>query len=288
MKKLFVLTIFLILFSCKKESEEVKMLVTSSYGDVYVNEIKNAHIGLILSQGDIIRTENGKVSVQSRDGATVLVKEFSKIRISELNKLSTEVDVTNGSLLIRVNKLGTNSKFNVRTPTAVAGIRGTTFFVYSSKESTIVNSVEGSVAVGKPNTQGMVIEKSSVEVSNSGQRVMSESYIPNIVEVTDIITLVNISPENINGALNGDTKEFENEVNLKTKKAESDAIEIIRSPNFSSSKNSEVIKSVIVLKNGDRIRGNVIYQTRDKVFVISENKQIQEIEKSTVSSIDFL
>ena len=62
MKKLLLLTIFLSLFYCKKEIEE-RMVVTSTYGEVLINENKdNVHVGLVVKQGDIIRTENGKES----------------------------------------------------------------------------------------------------------------------------------------------------------------------------------------------------------------------------------
>lgn len=289
MKKLLILAIFLSLFYCKKETEEARMVVTSVYGDVLINENNGVHVGQIVKQTDIVRTENGKVTLQSREGATILVKEFTKIRVASLNKKITNIETVNGSMLIRVsNKLDTGSEFNIVTPTAVAGVRGTTFFVYSSRESTIFNSIEGPISVGRNSSQGTIIEKKSVEIGSSGtEKVVNENYIPSVSEVTDIVTLVTISKENVDRAAEGDVKGLETESEEKVRKAEKEAIEIIRSPNYSSTRNSEVIKSAIVLKNGSRIKGNVIYQTNEKIFVLTENRSIQEFEKNTVSSIDF-
>jgi len=289
MKKLLLLTIFLSLFYCKKEIVEEKMVVTSTYGEVLINENKdNVHVGLVVKQGDIIRTENGKITFQNREGVTILIKEFSKIRISSLTRRLTNIESTNGSMLIRINnKLDAGSNFNVMTPTAVAGVRGTTFFVYSSRESTIVNSIEGSVEVGKPGEAGVIAQKRSVEVNATGQKVLQENYAPNLSEVTDILTTVTVSPENVDRAVNGDTRELEIESRDKAKDVEKDTMDILRSPAYVAVRNAEVIKSTVVLKDGSRVRGNVVFQTQQKIFVIVEDRSVRELEKNTVSSIEF-
>jgi len=289
MKKLVWFTIFLSLFYCKKEIEEEKMVVTSTYGEVLINENKdNVHVGLVVKQGDIIRTENGKITFQNREGVTILIKEFSKIRISSLTRRLTNIESTNGSMLIRINnKLDAGSNFNVMTPTAVAGVRGTTFFVYSSRESTIINSIEGSVEVGKPGEAGVIAQKRSVEVNATGQKVLQENYAPNMSEVTDILTTVTVSPENVDRAVNGDTRELEIESRDKAKDVEKDTMDILRSPAYVAMRNAEVIKSTVVLKDGSRVRGNVVFQTQQKIFVIVEDRSVRELEKNTVSSIEF-
>ena len=287
MRKIIILTTLLALFSfissCKKQTPETKMVVTSVYGDVYINETKdNVKAGSLVRQSDVVRTENGRVALQNRNGTTILIKEFSKIRVAKLTNEATNVETINSSMLLRVNKTSKTEEFNVNTPTAVAGVRGTTFFVYSTKEGTIINSVEGQVAVRNVATNNEnVLEKKSIEITQGGENV--KNYMPSATEITDIVTLINVSPENIDRASSGDLNNFNDEVQEKTKKAEKDAIDIIKNSSFSA----EVIKSTLVLKNGSRVRGNVVYQTSDKLFIIDETKTAREIEKSTVSSIEF-
>lgn len=285
MKK-YVLSLMMLLVVCAREPTEVRMVTTFVYGDVYINESKeDVRIGRLVKEGDVVRTENGKISVQDRNGATILIKEFSKIRIADLNRTTTNIDAANGILLVRVSKLDKNSEFNVRSPTAVAGVRGTTFFVYSSQENTIINSIDGSVAVGKLGKASVVIEQKSVEIGES-EKVLEERYKPNITEITDIATLVNASQENIDKARNGNTEDLEKEVEEKLKKAEINAMDIIK--NSSHNLNREIAKSIVSLRDGTKITGNVIYQTKSKIFIINENKEVQEVEKSVVSTIDFI
>ena len=106
-------------------------------------------------------------------------------------------------------------------------------------------------------------------------------------EVTDILTTVTVSPENVDRAVNGDTRELEIESRDKAKDVEKDTMDILRSPAYVAMRNAEVIKSTVVLKDGSRVRGNVVFQTQQKIFVIVEDRSVRELEKNTVSSIEF-
>ena len=64
-------------------------------------------------------------------------------------------------------------------------------------------------------------------------------------------------------------------------------MDILRSPAYVAMRNAEVIKSTVVLKDGSRVRGNVVFQTQQKIFVIVEDRSVRELEKNTVSSIEF-
>lgn len=103
------------------------------------NDWAPASVGMILNEGDTIKTspkswtlldvDNGKI-------ATVEVKEGSQMVIAELksdpkaDKSSTLLDLALGEVLIKAQKVhGENSKFEVKTPTSIVGVRGTTFNV---------------------------------------------------------------------------------------------------------------------------------------------------------------
>ena len=98
-----------------------------------------ASVGMILNQGDTIKTSPKSWALLNVDGgkiATVEVKEGSEMLIAELmadpnvDTSKTLLDLAMGEVLIKAQKVrGENSKFEVKTPTSIVGVRGTTFNV---------------------------------------------------------------------------------------------------------------------------------------------------------------
>lgn len=99
-----------------------------------------AKVGMILNQGDAIRTLGNSSAVLNLDGnaqtAIVEVRKNSELSLAELieNKgndtQKTLLDLGLGEILIKAKKLHTEkSSFEVKTPTSVVGVRGTTFAV---------------------------------------------------------------------------------------------------------------------------------------------------------------
>jgi len=99
----------------------------------------SAKVGMVLHEGDSIRTSTGSWALLNLDGgktATVEVKENTQLLLSELKKndssdvKDTLLDVAIGKILIKVQKLRKeSSKFEVKTPTSIVGVRGTVFAV---------------------------------------------------------------------------------------------------------------------------------------------------------------
>ncbi|MBM3249954.1 MAG: FecR domain-containing protein [Candidatus Omnitrophica bacterium] len=101
---------------------------------------QSAQKGMTLNPGDMIRTKKNSFALLNVDGkaetATVEVKENSQVKLSELleNKKdgtqSTLLDLALGNILIKAKKLHSEkSKFEVKTPTSIVAVRGTTFSV---------------------------------------------------------------------------------------------------------------------------------------------------------------
>lgn len=96
--------------------------------------------GMILNMGDTIRTKAGSWAVVNLDGngetASVEVKEKSQMRLAELYEdkqaatESTLLDLALGQVMVKAKKLHSDkSRFEVKTPTSIVGVRGTTFSV---------------------------------------------------------------------------------------------------------------------------------------------------------------
>jgi len=113
-------------------------------GKVEVRDPKDkwipAQIGMALNEGDIIRTLGDDsfavVKLNGSETATVEVKKNSQLRLAQLTQdtdkktQNTMLDLALGDILIKADKLHSEkSKFEVRTPTSIVGVRGTTFSV---------------------------------------------------------------------------------------------------------------------------------------------------------------
>ncbi len=95
--------------------------------------------GMILSQGDAIKTRaNSQVIMDlkgARKTAEITVRPNSEFVFKtfqhdeETKEDETLLDVSMGAVLVKAEKLVGASKFEVKTPTSIVGIRGTTFEV---------------------------------------------------------------------------------------------------------------------------------------------------------------
>ena len=98
-----------------------------------------AEIGAILNEGDLIETDDSSwvmVRLNGEEAATVEIDENAQVVLSELvadtekGTQKTMLDVAIGKILIKAQKLRTDKcKFEVKTPTSIVGVRGTTFSV---------------------------------------------------------------------------------------------------------------------------------------------------------------
>ncbi len=100
-----------------------------------------AERGMILNEGDLLRTKANSGAVVDVTGITgeeitMEVQESSQLMMAELIKdeesktHKTLIDLAIGKILIKAKEIRSEeSEFEVKTPTSVVGIRGTTFGV---------------------------------------------------------------------------------------------------------------------------------------------------------------
>jgi len=99
-----------------------------------------ASMDMELKQGDTLRTKGNSFALLNVDGmaqtATVEVKQNSEMALAELAQnvqektQATLLDLAMGEVLIKAKKLHSEkSRFEVKTPTSIVGVRGTTFSV---------------------------------------------------------------------------------------------------------------------------------------------------------------
>lgn len=102
-------------------------------------------VGDMLRANDTIVTEKESVvDLQIKGGGAFRVLSETRTTIGKLGK-STEISVDKGGLLLGLNKLQKDEEFTVRSPTAVAGVRGTSFSFSADRFTVAV--LTGSVEV---------------------------------------------------------------------------------------------------------------------------------------------
>ena len=140
-----VLGLTLGLFSSVLAQETARVAtILELKGKVEVKTPKSAWMpakqGMVLNPRDVIRTGKKSLAVLNLDGlgqtATVEVQERSQLQLTQLleNKQgmtqTTLLDLALGEILIKAKKLHSEkSRFEIKTPTSIVGVRGTTFSV---------------------------------------------------------------------------------------------------------------------------------------------------------------
>lgn len=144
---------FIIFFSCKSQHDESTSLITFTTGDVTVNGIP-ASAGKILNSNDIIKTaDNSYTTVQFGSKIIITIKSNTEILINEMNvsagKEKCSIDIRYGNIFNKIS--GGVNQYNVRTPTLVAAVRGTSFTVSCEKKtgSSSVQLLKGKLNVTK-------------------------------------------------------------------------------------------------------------------------------------------
>ena len=132
--------------------------VADHYGDAQIDG-RPATNGAVVGPDRPIRTGNsGGVLVELSDGSRLWVRNNSEVRLTpmrrapDLDYSETGVNVSGGRIEVLVNKLRGNSRFEIRSPTATLGVRGTDFRVGASAESSHTEVLEGLVAAGGANS----------------------------------------------------------------------------------------------------------------------------------------
>lgn len=111
-------------------------------------------MGRTLHQGDTVRTrDSGRAEIEYFDGSVTRLDRGTAFTLSELASTpqSTAIvgEQASGSTFSRVVELtGSQSRFEVGTPSAVASVRGTTFFTRVERDgSGLVGVLEGELTV---------------------------------------------------------------------------------------------------------------------------------------------
>ncbi|MBS0419396.1 MAG: FecR domain-containing protein [Proteobacteria bacterium] len=111
--------------------------------------------GQSLSQGSVVETgPDGSVAIDLADGSRIVLHKSSSLRLSEMQRVDgvpnahdIQLQLPDGHLDTLVKPHRDVGRFEIVTPTAVSGVRGTVFRTAASDSTVTTETLEGVVAV---------------------------------------------------------------------------------------------------------------------------------------------
>ena len=133
--------------------------------------------GDLLTSGDVVRANAaGNAVVTFFEGSTLTVESGSQVRVASLTKtgdggIQVSIEQGLGRTWASVQKLGSSSKFEIKTPTSTAAVRGTAF-------ETVVETVNGVTTTTIKTTEGEVL----VQAVSGGQTTVGAGQEVQVVQ----------------------------------------------------------------------------------------------------------
>jgi hypothetical protein len=170
---------FLSATNAQAAMEQNKAIVRGVRGSANYSSDRGANwkplkVGTTLHQNSVVRTAPGATVdlFLGDNGPVVRVTEDTTMGIDRLTidrtgmdkVIETQLDLRNGRILGNVKKLAAASKYEVKTPQGVAGIRGTRYDIRADGTVTVI---EGTVVVVY-----MVNNQASTATVNAGQTAL--------------------------------------------------------------------------------------------------------------------
>lgn len=144
----------------------------------------SAEIGTELSAGDVVSTGPGALAILSlSDRGEVKLRESTEMSIDSLGT-RTAVTLQRGGIFSRIRKLFGSEDYEVLTPSMVAGVRGTEFFVAYGRKIEDQYDVwlcvnEGAVEVALPAEEAAVVVEEGEGINIlGGNRLTEPKFYP--------------------------------------------------------------------------------------------------------------
>jgi len=147
------LLVLAVALGCSRQPVDEYAMITFMIGDVTKNNAA-VQIGDVIKEKDVIQTGTESFCDVKIGESLIRVKQKTKVVLATLMRQggieNTAVDLDSGKMLCKPKKLIKSETFMVKTPTAVAGVRGTQFTVEADQNGTSrIKVFEGSVKVAK-------------------------------------------------------------------------------------------------------------------------------------------
>jgi hypothetical protein len=177
--------LLIVLFISSPLNISAENLLEYLEGDVVIlrdNDRLEGDFGMELEQGDIVLTQNDSLAILDLEGGRILkMKENSSLKLENLSR-NTRLELKKGGVFSRVDHI-VNGRFEIRTESVVAGVRGTEFFVAFGKTENeasdiwlCVNDGTVEVAIAGSKDSVLVNEGEGINILGGKELTPPEAY----------------------------------------------------------------------------------------------------------------
>lgn len=204
MKKLILAAMIagLALFSCSRTgapdqaSVQTQVLEVMGVADlIRDNRTERLKPGLTLLGNDRIRTFAGTVDIRIAGLGLCKVKPNSTVELSSVSE-TARLGLKKGTILVVLNKLKKTSKFEVETPIAVVGVRGTSFIVSASADKVKTGVLTGRVEIDQGGSKAYCDELRQVTGTSEGMNKQSSMDPATSADAKDFLKISGVETMN--------------------------------------------------------------------------------------------
>jgi hypothetical protein len=175
--------------SCSTKPEEKSMMSVLSF----IGNVKKSASGseqplksgeIVVAGDTIITGQKSTADISIGQSGVVRINENTSVKVDLLAKgdtLDTELNISKGRAFIVLSKLGKNEQCTVKTPTAVAAVRGTSFRVSAEGDTSRIDVVSGKVLVS-PVKEGEVVKNAEVVLEKNNTVTLDTATVASIIE----------------------------------------------------------------------------------------------------------
>ncbi|MBL8994388.1 MAG: FecR domain-containing protein, partial [Spirochaetia bacterium] len=279
LSSLFAGALVVWLASCSKGPINVNVAkVVSVEGTVMIQKAEGstpikAFVGSELLPDYVIRTVGeGRAKVQIGERAVISVEPSSSMKVRDLFKdpvtgqENTRVEFTGGKSMVNITKkLSSQDSFDVMTPSAVAGVRGTEFLIdVEDPNGSKIAVTKGSVAV---RTRIAALDDSK----NDNMPVAVKEALKELAQSQEV-------PVRVNQEVSVDKKEAEKKneiINQVVQVATEKMKDVMSKPDAPKESKVEAIQSAL---------SSIVQESQKKIEVSAQNNEFKKNEVAELSA----
>ena len=141
----------------------------------------------VFRRDTVVTGEKARTKILFTDGSSVVLAEKTTVKIAkylyERQKRQLQMDLTNGKVKAAVKDVGDgDSLFEIATPAAITGVRGTRYIIVAKDGKTYVWVLEGTVVVSDSAAAASVAVQGGFAASVQAGGTPSAAYVPAVQE----------------------------------------------------------------------------------------------------------
>ncbi|OGF50640.1 MAG: hypothetical protein A2231_07845 [Candidatus Firestonebacteria bacterium RIFOXYA2_FULL_40_8] len=179
-------TLMLVVLLTAFAAAEGKAVFSDVEGDVFVKKVKDtelttADVDMELADGDIVITKKGGKAeiIFDESNSMITLLENTQLVLTKMERTpkqqNTFLELISGGIVNIINKVsGITKKFEVKTPTAVAAVKGTQFGAEAFEKESNFGVFEGEVVVTGIDASGESLAETSITQDNECRIVQNQ------------------------------------------------------------------------------------------------------------------